>query len=168
MTRKIRWRRLDAEDEGGRRTFDGHVIASLDGQWLYTGETDRKTGQAGCRCVMSGIYKGGGFLPRHRPHQILVDAGASGGSQWRHPTDGYGCKRNLEQMGPDLVLMDSGSGGKLGEWRLRDKRLSLASSPGTSPLDGTPALLGVGLQAEHDDVASRRKAPCWRSGTGTH
>ncbi len=155
-------RRLDAEDEGGRRTFDGHVIASLDGQWLYTGETDRKTG-AGWVSVrdVRDLHKVAEFSAHGiDPHQILVDARgrlvvANGGI----PRTATGAKRNLEQMDPVLVLMDSGSGGKLGEWRLRDKRLSPHHIAWNQPLDGTPALLGVGLQAEHDDVASRRKAP---------
>ena len=37
--------RLSMADEGGTRTLDGHVIASPDGAWLYTGETDRQTGE---------------------------------------------------------------------------------------------------------------------------
>lgn len=154
---------LSASDEGDARTFDGHVIASNDGDWLYTGETDRKTGEGwvSVRDVRN-LRKVG----QHRthgidPHQILVDRQgrlliANGGIP-RTPT---GHKRNLESMNPVLVQLDAATGEKLGEWRLRDKRLSPHHIAWNRPAGaGGPTLLGIGLQAEHDDPDRRREAP---------
>lgn len=154
--------RLAMADEGDARTLDGHVIASLDGHWLYTGETDRKTGDG---WVSVRDAKDLRKVAEHRthgrdPHQILVDAQgrlviANGGIP-RTPT---GDKRNLELMDPRLVLLNPENGEKLGEWSLRDKRLAPHHIAWNKPLAGGPTLLGIGLQAEHDDPAKRRDAP---------
>jgi len=154
--------RITSADEGDARTFDGHVIASHDGRWLFTGETDRNTG-AGWVSVRDArdLRK----VAEHRthgidPHQILVDADGrlvvANGGILRTPT---GAKRALERMDPKLVLMNPDNGEKLGEWSLRDKRLAPHHIAWNRPLAGGPQLLGVGLQAEHDDRAQRRDAP---------
>jgi hypothetical protein len=158
-------RRLTAADEGDARTFDGHVIASHDGQWLYTGETERKTGDGWVSVRDARDLR---KVAEHRthgidPHQILVDADgklmvANGGI----PRTASGEKRNLEKMNPNLVRMDAGNGEKLGVWQLRDKRLSPHHIAWNQPQPGDVAqkvLLGIGLQAEHDDPAQRREAP---------
>lgn len=154
--------RLNMEDEGNARTLDGHVIASPDGRWLYTGETDRKTG-AGWVSVrdVRDLRK----VAEHRthgidPHQILVDARgrlvvANGGI----PRTASGDKRDLDEMNPVLVLMNPENGEKLGEWQLRDKRLAPHHIAWNRPVEGGPTLLGIGLQAEHDSPAKRREAP---------
>ena len=153
---------LDMEQEGAGRTLDGHVIASLDGHWLYTGETDRSTGEGwvSVRDVRTlrkvAEHRTGGI----DPHQILVDAQgrlviANGGI----PRTPGGDKRNLEQMRPSLVLLQPGNGEILGEWRLRDARLAPHHIAWNRPLANGPLLLGIGLQAEHDDPTRRRDAP---------
>lgn len=157
--------RIDMTEEArvsAGRTLDGHVIASHDGQWLYTGETDRQTG-AGWFSVRDArnLRK----VAEHRthgidPHQILVDAEgklliANGGI----PRTESGAKRNLERMNPNLVRVNAETGEQLGEWQLRDKRLSPHHIAWNRPLAGEPTLLGIGLQAEHDDPAQRRDAP---------
>lgn len=155
--------RLSMADEGDARTFDGHVIASHDGRWLYTGETDRQSGAGWVAVRDARDLRKVAQHPTHGidPHQILVDAQgrlviANGGIP-RTPT---GAKRNLEQMNPTLVHLDAASGEKLGAWTLRDKRLSPHHIAWNRPLGGgAPTLLGIGLQAEHDDPAQRRKAP---------
>ncbi len=155
--------RITSADEGDARTFDGHVIASHDGQWLYTGETDRKTG-AGWVSVRDArdLRKVAEHLTYGiDPHQILIDAEgklivANGGIP-RTPT---GDKRNLEKMNPSLIRMDAQTGEKLGEWSLRDKRLSPHHIAWNKPTDRSKqVLLGIGLQAEHDDLVERREAP---------
>lgn len=181
-TRPGRWlMRVDAEgrianrltmaDEGDARTLDGHVIASHDGRWLYTGETDRKTGDGwfSVRDVRD-LRK----VAEHRthgidPHQILVDAQgkllvANGGI----PRTATGDKRDLERMNPLLVRIDAHSGDKLGEWSLPDRRLSPHHIAWNRP-SGTdvPTLLGIGLQAEHDEPARRREAPLLAVWDGT-
>lgn len=154
--------RITSADEADARTFDGHVIASHDGRWLYTGETDRKTG-AGWVSVrdVADLRK----VAEHRthgidPHQILVDPQgrlvvANGGIP-RTPT---GRKRDLDEMAPNLVLMNPQNGEKLGEWALPDRRLAPHHIAWNRPLAGGPLLVGIGLQAEHDDPSRRREAP---------
>ena len=153
---------LAMADEGSVRTLDGHVIASLDGSWLYTGETDRKTGDGWVSVRDARNLR---KVAEHRthgkdPHQILIDPMgrlviANGGI----PRDASGDKRNLEHMNPELVLLNPESGEKLGAWSLRDKRLAPHHIAWNRPLAGGPLLLGIGLQAEHDDLAQRRDAP---------
>jgi hypothetical protein len=154
--------RLAMADEGDVRTLDGHVVASLDGQWLYTGETDRKTGDG---WVSVRDVRNLRKVAEHRthgidPHQILVNPQgrlviANGGI----PRDAAGDKRNLAQMNPELVLLNPENGEKLGAWSLRDKRLAPHHIAWNRPLEGGALLLGIGLQAEHDDPAQRRDAP---------
>jgi hypothetical protein len=153
---------LLSTDEGDARTFDGHIIASHDGHWLYTGETDRKTGEGwfSVRDVRNLKKVAEHSTYGIDPHQILVDAEgkliiANGGIP-RTPTGG---KRNLERMDPKLVRLDAESGEQLGVWSLRDKRLSPHHIAWNRPLENGPVLLGVGLQAEHDNPAQRRQAP---------
>ena len=91
------------------------------------------------------------------PHQLLRDAQgmlvvANGGI----PRTADGKKRDLHLMAPSLVRLNPANGELLGQWRLADPRLSirhLAWSTGDQPL------LGVALQAEHDDIDQRRAAP---------
>ncbi|MBI3148901.1 MAG: DUF1513 domain-containing protein [Betaproteobacteria bacterium] len=155
--------RLHMADEGDARTLDGHVIASNDGRWLFTGETDRQTG-AGWFSVRDARHLR--KVAEHRtqgidPHQILVDAEgqlliANGGI----PRTPLGQKRNLEEMDPKLVRVNPQNGEKLGEWSLRDKRLSPHHIAWNRPIAGdAPRLLGIGLQAEHDEPHQRHQAP---------
>lgn len=154
--------RLNMADEGGTRTLDGHVIASLDGRWLYTGETDCKSGDGWVSVRDTRDLR---KVAQHRthgidPHQTLVDAQgmlvvANGGI----PRTSSGDKHQLDRMNPVLVRMDPQTGEKLGEWRLRDKRLAPHHIAWNRPLADGPTLLGIGLQAEHDDPAQRRDAP---------
>lgn len=158
--------RIAAEDEGDARTFDGHIIASNDGQWLYTGETERKTGAGWFSVRDARNLKKVAEHSTHGidPHQILVDAEGmlmiGNGGIPRTPT---GDKRDLDRMNPSLVRVDPQNGEKLGEWSLRDKRLSPHHIAWNKPL-GTgdtrgARLLGIGLQAEHDDPHRRHEAP---------
>ena len=155
-------RQLNMADEGGARTLDGHVIASLDGLHLYTGETDRQTG-AGWVSVrdVHDLRKVAEFRTHGiDPHQILVDGqGRLLVSNGGIPRTATGDKHRLELMDPVLVLMNPKNGEKLGEWRLRDKRLAPHHIAWNRPLAGDPLLLGIGLQAEHDDPMQRRDAP---------
>jgi hypothetical protein len=91
------------------------------------------------------------------PHQC-VRAGdgtllvANGGI----PRDREGRKIDLERMAPSLVRLDPTRGSLLGQWRLQDSRLSLRH---LAWAEGGAPLLGVALQAEHDDADRRREAP---------
>lgn len=148
--------------EGSQRTLDGHVIASQDGQWLYTGETDRFSGEGWVSVRDARDLRRVAQFRSHGidPHQILVaDDGmlvvANGGI----PRTASGGKRDLQLMNPSLVRMNPANGEKLGEWTLADRRLSPHHIAWNRPTPTTPRLLGIGLQAEHDDAAERARAP---------
>jgi hypothetical protein len=168
-------RRFSVDDELPQRTLDGHITASADGQSLYTMETDRSTGQGWVSVRDRSTLKKTAQWPSHGidPHQCLVDADGhlmlvNGGI----PRTADGNKRDLHLMAPSLVRLDARTGALLGQWRLTDPRLSLrhlAWSHGPvahAEAAGTP-LLGVALQAEHDDPAARKEAPALAVWDGT-
>lgn len=60
------------------------------------------------------------------------------------------------------MRIDTRSGQLLGQWRLTDKRLSLrhmAWGPAIQGSDSGERLLGIALQAEHDDPVAKAAAP---------
>lgn len=148
------------------RTLGGHVTLSADGRWLYAAETDVATGQGwiGVRDVHTlkrvDAWPSGGLDPHQ--HVLLPNGDlvvANGGI----PRDVKGNKQNLPSMDPSLVVLSRRDGSLQGQWRLDDRRLSLRHMAwGTAPAqpaDGQQRLLGIGLQAEHEDLATRRAAP---------
>lgn len=154
--------RLDLEPGAGRH-LTGHVVASHDGRWLYTGETDPRDDSGWIAVRERASLREVAAWPTHgiEPHQLLVDASgallvANGGIR-RARGDG---KRDLERMESSLVRLDPQSGARLGQWRLDDRRLSLRHLAWGAPaIDDGPPLLGIALQAEHDDPDRRRQAP---------
>jgi hypothetical protein len=152
-------RRTTLDDEPGGRRLAGHVLASPDGQWLYTTETDELTGGwIGVR-ERHSLRKVAEWPTRGiDPHQLVLDGEgrlmvANGGIL--RTTEGG--KRDLDRMAPSLVRLDARSGALLGQWRLPDARLSLRHLAWSAGPDGP--LLGIALQAEHDDPARRMQAP---------
>ena len=160
----------------GDRSFNGHVLASADGQHLYTTETDVETGASliGVRNAhtlqpvaewpthgidahgltwdtRSGSSNGSVKGPDHGDSPTLIVA--NGGVPTAPETGRV--KRDLGTMDSSIVRLDGHTGQLRGQWRLQDKRLSLrhlAWSP-----DGTT--LGIALQAEHDNTATKNTAP---------
>lgn len=144
------------------RTLDGHIMASADGQWLYTPETDRTSGEGwiSVRDVRTLARQAEWRTHGRDPHQCLIDASgallvANGGIS--RTADGN--KRDLDQMNPSLVRLDGRTGELLGQWRLDDKRLSLRHMAWSTDSAASSPLLGIALQSEHDDVTQRRDAP---------
>ena len=149
------------------RAFNGHVVASLDGQHLYTTETDLADSQGciGVRDVHTlekvAEWPTGGM----DPHQLLLDRDGSllvaNGGIPTQPETGRR-KRRLSAMDSSLVrLQPQDSGAIAGQWRLADARLSLrhlAWGPGV-PWAPPQRWLGIALQAEHDDPQARLQAP---------
>jgi hypothetical protein len=152
-------RRSMDDEQPAQRTFNGHVIASADGQWLFTTETDPRSGLGWVSVRDSRTlarvaqFETGG----HDPHDLLLAADgsllvANGGIV----RDDKARKIEPERINPALVQLHPASGHALGRWQLEDRRLSLrhmAWAQGDAPL------LGIGLQAEHDAAEQRAEAP---------
>ena len=162
----VQWHKMESEPEG--RTLDGHLCASLDGEWLYTTETDPLSGQGWVAVREWRSLRKVAQWRTHgvEPHQLLIDEkGAlmvANGGIFRAQGDK---KRDLHLMDSSLVRLDPVTGERLGQWRLKDSRLGMRhlawSHPQGEP--GTPRqgkrLLGIALQNEHDDLMQRRSSP---------
>lgn len=141
------------------RTFNGHAWYATDGQTLCTSETDSETGQGwiGVRDVntLEKITE----WPTHGmdPHELLTDTEghwmvANGGIPTL-PETGR-AKRDLPRMDASLVRLHRHTGELLDQWRLDDPRLSIRHMAWNEQ-----GVLGLALQAQHDDNATRLSAP---------
>lgn len=158
----VRW--LHHGDERPRRTFNGHVECSADHHWLYTTETDPTDGSGWISVRDAGTLErvaqfASGGIDAHQllraPDGSLVVA--NGGI----PRDAQGRAVERARMDPSLVRINPRDGRLLGQWRLPDARLSprhMAWAADGDAGHGVP-LLGIGLQAEHDNADLRREAP---------
>jgi uncharacterized protein len=149
-----------------RRAFAGHVLGSADGRTLYTTEMDLDsgTGLIGVRDVAT-LQKRAEW-PTHGidPHQLMWDRSsretgklivANGGVPTQPETGRV--KRKLERMDSSMVRLDARTGDLNGQWRLDDRRLSLRHLA-WGEASGQP-VLGIALQAEHDDPNVKANAP---------
>jgi len=147
--------------EGGR-AFNGHVIASADGRHLYTTETDLETAQGLVGVRDAASLEKIDEWPTHGmdPHELLPDGDGSllvaNGGIPTLPETGR-VKVELHRMDASLVRLAAGDGRLLGQWRLADRRLSLRHIAWGEA--GGRRVLGIALQAEHEDAAARRAAP---------
>ena len=159
------------------RAFNGHVIGDAGGTRLYTTETDLETGAAWIGVRDARSLEKLDEWPTHGidAHELLWDdsdddgttAGA-GPSLWvanggvpTRPETGRQ-KRDLDRMDSSLVRLDARSGELRGQWRLDDRRLSLRHMAWRdAPVAGAHArrVLGIAMQAEHDDPAAKQAAP---------
>lgn len=146
-------------DSPAGRSFNGHVESSADGQWLFTTETHtaEQSGWISVRDPQT-LARVAEFRTEGIDAHQLLHAGdgsllvAHGGIL----RDAAGRKREGERMAPSLVRITPASGAVLGEWTLPDPCLSIrhiAWSTGDRPL------LGLALQAEHEDLRERAAAP---------
>jgi len=141
------------------RRFCGHLLLTPDETSLYTTEIDLDSGQGRLARRDPATLVEAEAWPTHGrdPHDLewLGDGTlliANGGVETL-PESGR-TKRNLVQMDSSLVQVDPNIGVLLGQWRLPDARLSirhLARHPS--------GVVGVALQAEHDDADRRAAAP---------
>lgn len=149
------------------RAFNGHVIASADGQTLYTTETNLETGAGLIGLRNAATLEKTGEWSTHGmdPHELLLDADgrllvANGGIPALPETGRL--KLQLDRMDASLVRLDTRGGSLLGQWRVADQRLSLrhiAWGPARSDSGRSQRLLGIALQGEHDDAAAKAAAP---------
>lgn len=146
------------------RAFNGHVITSADGKTLYTTETNLETGQG-----LIGVRDAADLQKRAEwttggmdPHELLLDLDGSlmvaNGGIPASPETGR-LKLNMERMDASLVRLDASSGQTLGQWRLPDQRLSLRHMAWGNVAANGKRLLGIALQAEHDDLQVKSAAP---------
>ena len=146
--------------QDGERAFNGHVLPSPDGQRLHTTETDLETGASWIGVYDARTLEKAAEWPTHGidAHELVWDgAGAlivANGGVPTAPETGR-VKRHLDRMDSSIVRLDARTGTLQGQWRLHDQRLSLrhlAWSPDRTTL-------GIALQAEHDNTATRHAAP---------
>lgn len=149
-------------DEEGATRLNGHAVASAGGDALYTTETELKSGRGriGVRDRLTLRKRDEWDTHGIDPHQLLLDGKghlvvANGGVP-RTPEDK---KFDLHRMEPSLARLDGAGGRLLGQWRLDDPRLSLRHLAWSRNLSEDDALLGIALQAEHDEAAARAAAP---------
>lgn len=153
--------RIDLQAEGDCR-LGGHVIASADGERLYTTETDFASGRGKVgvrdRRTLAKIAE----WDTHGldPHQLLLDGQghlfvANGGI----PRTLQDRKFDIHRMDASLVRIDTSNGQLRGKWKVDDSRLSLRHMAWSRPPQDPDALLGIAMQAEHDLEADRRHAP---------
>lgn len=155
--------RLDLADEQTGRTFNGHGVLTPDGGWLITTETDPKDSAGWISVRDTRTLRKVAEWPSHgiEPHQACFDGNGhlvvANGGILRGASDR---KRDLDQMDSSLVRLDMANGRQLGQWRLDDPRLSLrhlACAHGQPAAGGS--MIGVAMQAEHDDPVRRAAAP---------
>ena len=153
--------RIDVQGEGECR-LGGHIIASADGEQLYTTETDFSTGKGRIGVRERRSLRKIAEWDTHGldPHQLLLDAHghlfvANGGIP-RTPSDR---KFDIHRMDASLVHIDTSNGSLLGKWKVDDARLSLRHMAWSRAPQDPDALLGIAMQAEHDLEAERRRAP---------
>ena len=153
---------VDIQTETAGNTLDGHIQLSADAQWLYTPETNRVTGYGwvSVRDVRTLAKQMQWRTHGRDPHQCLIDTSGAlmlvNGGIPRAPD---GKKINLDQMNSSLVRLDGRTGELLDQWRLNDHRLSLRHLAWSVDSTEKQPLLGIALQAEHDDATQRRAAP---------
>jgi hypothetical protein len=158
--------RVDAEgqvqaraDSPTGRSFNGHVEASADGQWLFTTETHTasQTGWVSVRNASTLAQVAEFSSAGIDPHQLLLAADGSlmvaNGGILR---DANGRKQTGERMAPSLVRIHPTRGTVLGHWTLPDEHLSMRHMAWAS---GGEPRLGLALQAEHADPRERAAAP---------
>ena len=142
--------------------FNGHAVTSQDGTRLYATMTDALSGAGWIGVHDAATLEPIDAWPSHGvdPHQLLLDREgllmvAHGGIH-RGPGDR---KLDLDRMDSSLVRIDPRNGRLIARWQLDDRRSSLRHLAWSASTDGASPLLGIALQAEHDDAARRREAP---------
>lgn len=149
-------------DETSTARLNGHVVPGSCGDVIYTTETDSTSGRGLIGVRDRKSLKKLDEWDSHglEPHQLLLDnAGnlmiANGGIP-RSATDK---KYDLHRMVSSLVRLDGQNGRLLQQWQLTDRRLSLRHLAWSGVRETNRRLLGVAMQAEHDDPVARAEAP---------
>jgi hypothetical protein len=167
----LRWNPRTGETQWqwmeGDRRFNGHVVASPQGDTLWTTETDLETAQGhlGVRDSRTLEKTAEWATQGMDPHTLMVLPQALGrkpagslmvanGGIPALPETGR-TKRDLGRMDASLVALNPQTGAVLGQWRLVDPYLSIRHLA----WDAVSKRLGIALQSEHPDGALRQAAP---------
>ena len=161
----LRWKPGDDEAQTAwiepDRAFNGHVIASADGRRIYTTETNLETGNGliGVRDAATLEKESEWQTHGMDPHELLLNADGSlvvaNGGIPTLPETGR-LKIGMERMNASLVRLDTACGALRGQWQLPDPRLSVRHIVWGG---ADRRMLGIALQAEHDDPAAKQAAP---------
>lgn len=149
-------------DEKSNARLNGHIVEAATDQVLLTTETDMKTGRGriGVRDRTSLRKLDEWDSHGLEPHQLLVDHEGhvlvANGGITRTADDR---KVDLDRMDSSLVRLDGRTGRLLGKWTLPDRRLSLRHMAWADDVSEGARLLGIAMQAEHDQIAQRSAAP---------
>lgn len=151
--------RLLPEEHG--RVSGGHLALLADGQHFCSTEIEPQSSEGWISVRrIDTLAKVAEWPTRGRdPHQLVSDQKgrlliANGGI--RYAPDGR--KGKVDDMASSLVQIDPASGTLLGQWQVRDPRLSLRHLAWNETPQGE-RLLGIAMQGEHDDPAQRKAAP---------
>lgn len=150
--------------QDGVRVFTGHMLLHPNGKQVFTTETDTASG-AGMLVLRDArslkvlnSWPTGGIDPHalvwHGQDAVLV---ANGGIATQAQTGR--AKLQLARMDSSLVRLQATTGALLGQWRLPDARLSIRHLTWSVAQGNRQPLLGLALQAEHDEMAQRHAAP---------
>ena len=174
----LRWHPVSGQTQWhwieGDRRFNGHAVASPDGQTIWTTETDLDTaqGRLATRDAKTLEKSAEWATQGMDPHELIVlpqrvgeiPAGsllvANGGIPTL-PETGRS-KRQLDRMDASLVALDPRGGAVLGQWRLDDPYLSIRHLA----WDPVSRTVGIALQAEHPDAEAKRRAPVFAAWNG--
>jgi hypothetical protein len=145
--------------------FNGHALLMPELGRVLTTETDTDSGAGhiSVRDLKTLALRDRWPTLGMDPHALLMYQEhlwvANGGIPTQPETGRV--KRDRHRMDSSLVALDPASGKLCGQWRLPDRRLSLRH------LAADGLRIGVALQAEHDDVDERQRAPLlavWEAG----
>ncbi|MBX3620944.1 MAG: DUF1513 domain-containing protein [Rhizobacter sp.] len=154
-----RWQWIEPD-----RSFNGHLLLSPDGRRLFTTETDLADGTSlvavreAVTFEKTAEWRTGGS----DAHDLVLDGEgyllvANGGVPLQQETGRL--KLQLAAMDSSITKLDALSGQVVRQWRLADRRLSLRHLAWGRPDADGRRLLGIALQAEHDDAARRAASP---------
>lgn len=149
-----------------QRQFNGHALLHPDGRHLWLSETDTEadTGLIVLRDLTRLAMVAEWPTQGRDPHQMLLSPDgqrlwvANGGIASRAET-GRARLAAAPPMDASLAELDARTGQLRQRWPLSDPHLSLRHLAWHPASKATEATLGVALQAEHADPATKQAAP---------
>jgi uncharacterized protein len=147
------------------RRFTGHVLATPEAIYSVETDTDTGAGLIGVRDPATLIKRAEWPTHGSDPHALVLVGEAlivANGGVPTWPETGRARRRD-EPVSSSLVSLDRRSGAHRGTWRLSDTEISMRHL--AQGVDERGIVLGIALQAQHEDAAQRAAAPVlalWR------